>query len=184
MTDKNKALYFVALIPKEPIRSEIQNLKLDVWEKFNSKGALRSPAHITLHMPFQYREEKQDEIFQCLDQFSINRTPFEITQNGFGCFEPRVIFVNVEKSDSLQELRNDLVKHMRLSLKLENADYKNQGFHPHMTIAFRDLKKAVFPIAWKHFKNQKIEYSWECHSIFLLKHTGKEWEIFREFDFS
>jgi 2'-5' RNA ligase len=29
-----------------------------------------------------------------------------------------------------------------------------RGFHPHITIAFRDLKKAVFYKAWEEYKSK------------------------------
>ncbi len=63
-------------------------------------------------------------------------------------------------------------------VKLTTADYKNMGFYPHMTIAFRDLKKNIFPVAWEEFKNRNIDMHWQAHELCLLKHNGKKWEVF------
>ena len=51
--------YFLAIIPPEKIEKEIYGLKELVADKFHSKAALRSPAHITLHMPFLWKEAKE-----------------------------------------------------------------------------------------------------------------------------
>ena len=48
--------YFVALIPPSPVYEEAQALKEYFREKYNSKAALNSPPHITLHMPFFWKE--------------------------------------------------------------------------------------------------------------------------------
>ncbi len=45
--------YFIAIVIPEPFQVELMDIKNIVKDKFNSKGALRSPAHITLHMPFE-----------------------------------------------------------------------------------------------------------------------------------
>lgn len=182
--DKNAKLYFVALIPPEEVFQEVMALKHEVAERFKSRAALRSPPHITLHMPFQYREDREEHLFTFFSAIADQQKgPLPIRHQGFGCFEPRVIYVNVTKTEDLEALRQHLITQMRRVLKLENADYKNQGFHPHMTIAFRDLKKAAFHEAWNHFETQPFEKHWQCGSFFLLKHTGKVWDPYKEFVF-
>ena len=51
--------YFIALVPPEPLLSEIQRVKQQIFDDYGTKGALRSPGHITLHMPFSWEEEKK-----------------------------------------------------------------------------------------------------------------------------
>jgi 2'-5' RNA ligase len=53
---KDFQLYFIALIPPEPFFSEVLGLKNEVKDRFNSKAALNSPPHVTLHMPFRFKE--------------------------------------------------------------------------------------------------------------------------------
>jgi 2'-5' RNA ligase len=116
-----------------------------------------------------------------LSAYCQKRQSFQVIQNGLGAFEPRVIFVNVEESEALADLQRELLKTMRMELKLDSTNYKNQGFHPHMTIAFRDLKKSIFPEAWNHFKNKSINKTWPAEVIHLLKHKGQHWEVFKSF---
>jgi len=57
MTEKY-GRYFIAIIPAEPWYSEALQLKKEVRDVYESKGALRSPPHITLHMPFRWTLKK------------------------------------------------------------------------------------------------------------------------------
>ena len=180
---KIQRLYFVALIPPEPIKSEVWQMKEEVKTKYGPKAALKSPAHITLHMPFTFRVDREAQIIDCLKEAVLGIPSIQINHNGFGCFDPRVIYVNVEKTVPLEELKKNVVKQMRLELKLQNADYKNLPFHPHMTIAFRDLKKPIFQEAWPEYRERAYQASWECGSVCLLKHTGKDWAVLEEISF-
>src|ERR1700744_3366722 len=107
--------YFIAIVIPEPLQSEIMSLKSFVKETFNSKGALRSPAHITLHMPFEWKEEKEDILISTLHEFSF-KEQVKITLQNFSCFEPRVIFIDVIKNDALTQLQNKLVDHVKKNL--------------------------------------------------------------------
>ena len=42
------------------------NIKQEFANRFNSKAALRSPPHITLHMPFKWKEEKEVKLIDVL----------------------------------------------------------------------------------------------------------------------
>jgi 2'-5' RNA ligase len=173
--------YFIAIVPPEPLLSEIQNIKLDIFEKYKSKGALRSPGHITLHMPFSFEEGKEDKLISCLSEFQFI-TSFSISLNNYDCFEPRVIFIGVQKQDELFELQKQLVNHVKRGLNIFNQSDDMRGFHPHVTIAFRDLKKQVFYKAWEEFKIKSFSTDFICSSFSLLKHQKEEWVVFKTFD--
>ncbi len=89
--------YLVAILPPEPIAGEIYNLKEYFRDQYNTKASLNSPAHITLHMPFEF--DKEDSLSKIHD---LKFDRFEIEFENFGCFEPGVIFIGVkqkQKSD-------------------------------------------------------------------------------------
>ena len=172
--------YFVAVVPPEPLRAEITGMKLYFKEKYYASKALNSPPHITLHMPFKWKEERENEIVNVLSLFCEGIHPFGIKLAGFGAFEPRVIFVQLLENPELSKLQKKLGRSMRLGLNLFNADYKDRGFHPHLTLAFRDLKKQQFAAAWEEFQNKNYEVRFDVTSICLLKHNGHTWDIFKE----
>lgn len=178
----NLSLYFIALIPKDPHQSELMELKHWVFEDVGSKGALRSPAHITLLMPFKWRQEKEPLLFESLDKLASSMAPFNIELLNFNCFEPRVIYVDVKNNDTLTEVKTQVVKMAKQELKLTFLK-DLRGFLPHITIAFRDLKKAQFYQLWQQLKTKEFKANFEASSLALLKHNGKRWDVCKEFQF-
>lgn len=72
---------------------------------------------------------------------------------------------------------------MKVNFNIFNADYKNRGFNPHITLAFRDLKREAFKEAWPEFEKATYDKSFEVQSLVLLKHDGEKWHQLKEFRF-
>lgn len=176
-------LYFIAVIPDQNIQDQVTELKEVIRDKFGSKHALKSPPHITLHMPFKWKEAKEKVIMETLSGFVKEKDSFPLMLSGFNSFPPRVIYVDVLKSQPLIDLQSNLIKEMKVKMNLFNANYKDRGFHPHMTIAHRDLKKPMYSEAWTYFKERQVDFDFTVKSIFLLKHNGKNWDVYQEFEF-
>jgi 2'-5' RNA ligase len=176
--------YFIALVPPSPLYDDALRFKNYFKEQYNSKASLNSPPHITLHMPFRWKEEKESELVSSLSEFTLGREPFKLQLVNFDAFVPRVIFINIVPSELLTTLYKDLHRFCKRELNLFNASYRDQGFHPHMTLAFRDLKKPMFVKAWEEFQERKFSATFLIDKIVLLKHNGKIWEIFKECSFS
>lgn len=180
MTDKkSEQLYFIAIVPPEPVFTEALQLKQYFKERYNSKAALNSPPHITLHMPFSWKESKETELISGLENFCATQKSLELQLNNFSVFEPRVIFIDVVKDEKLESMQKQLKRFCKIELNLFNADYKELAFHPHVTLAFRDLKKPEFYKAWETFKEKKMEATFRVASLVLLKHDGKAWQVFK-----
>ncbi|MEQ6168255.1 MULTISPECIES: 2'-5' RNA ligase family protein [unclassified Ekhidna] len=173
----SESLYFIAVLPPEEIHNEITHLKHEVAEKFDSKHALRSPPHITLHMPFKWKDKRYEELTDVIKNLNSDLKPFGVRLKNFDFFEPRVVFVNVVENGKLEELQKKVVDACRKQLKLDNANYKNRSFHPHVTIGFRDLKKRMFYEAKKEFEERKVSFKFLVNEITLLKHDGKKWNV-------
>lgn len=172
-------LYFIALVLPEPQRSVIQQIKENFAEKYGSVHALKSPPHITLIPPFRMANQDEGLVFRFLEGFIADMSPFIITVNGFGCFKPRVIFANPVYDVSLVALHEKL--DARFSDVIPSNHTLRKGFHPHITIAFKDLSPKVFNEAWEKFKNEPLMFTFEIDRITLLKHDGKKWNIHKEF---
>ncbi|MDX1685127.1 MAG: 2'-5' RNA ligase family protein, partial [Saprospiraceae bacterium] len=168
-------LYFIALVPDEGLRGEIQHLKMEMAEHYDASHALKSPAHITLQMPFRWPEEEESQLFGSLDQLASDQSPFRVELDGFGCFTPRVIFVKVVDHAPVIQL----FERVRKSLKKADLpeDKMNDDIHPHITIATRDLDKDDFFKAWKVYKKRPFSRSFTASRLSLLKYNGKNWEI-------
>jgi 2'-5' RNA ligase len=178
-----KQKYFIALVMEVPCQNEIMDLKKLVSENYKSKGALKSPAHITLQMPFEWADKKKSKLLEQLKLFATTQNSFKYELQNFDFFEPRVIFVNVVKNEHLDILQKTLQDFLKQNLNLFGSDGKLRGFHPHVTIGFRDLKAPQFYEAKKYFSERTFYAKINCNSIALLKHDGKIWEVEEEFRF-
>jgi 2'-5' RNA ligase len=174
--------YFIALIPPSPIYDEALGQKLYFKENYNCKASLNSPPHITLHMPFRWKEKKEVELALLLDQYMRRFDPIKVCLDNYSSFPPRVIFINVVKTEALEMLQRGIQRFCKKELNLFNSNYKEQPFHPHLTLAFRDLKKPNYKKAWEEFGNREYKAEFIADRIALLKHTGKVWEVFKEFN--
>ena len=171
--------YFIAILLPEPILGQVESYKEELLKQFNLRGALRSPAHITLHRPFEWKEEKENVLIETLEKFSF-ATVFDIELLNFNCFNPRVIYVDVLKNEKLLELHTNLKYFAQNNLKLLNEVEDMRGFHPHVTIAFRDIRKNKFEEVWQQFKNRKHEANFQYAGFSLLKLNSK-WEELKFF---
>jgi len=178
-----KKLYLIAIIPPAPQYDEALRWKEYMRDHFNSKAALKSPPHITLHMPFEWKENKQDKLIRALQTFCAGRPAFSIELKNFNCFAPRVIYIDVAPQPLLQELELSLHRYCKVKLNVFHARYQDKPFHPHLTIAFRDLKPALFQKAWDEFREKKFEGTFTVDKISLLKHDGRQWLPLQDFFF-
>ena len=179
-TEKRKQ-YFIAIIPPSPVFEEALALQVYFKEKYHSKAALNSPPHITLHMPFLWNEEKEKKLVMKISEFARQCDPLKVCLDNFSSFPPRVIFMNVTESDALDELQKHLHRFFKRELDIFNANYKDRPFHPHLTLAFRDLKKTQYPIAWHEFSKKEYKAEFMADKITILKHNGKKWDILKDF---
>ncbi|MEQ8907279.1 2'-5' RNA ligase family protein [Ekhidna sp.] len=173
----SESLYFIAVVPPTEIQDEITKLKHEVAEKYESKHALRSPPHITLHMPFKWKDKRFEELKQVMEKLNSNIDSIHVELKGFDFFEPRVVYVNVIENEKLNQVQKVVVDICKKELKLDNANYKDRPFHPHVTIGFRDLKKRMFYEAKKEFVEREVSFKFRVNQITLLKHDGKKWNI-------
>lgn len=179
--DKTK-LYFIAIIPPAPIYDEALGQKTYFKDHFNSKASLNSPPHITLHMPFRWKEQKEFDLANRLENFIKGFHPIKVCLDNYSSFPPRVIFINVVKTEMLENMQRGIHRFCKKELNLFNANYKELPFHPHLTLAFRDLKKPNYKKAWEEFENREYKAEFIADKIALLKHNGKVWQVFREFN--
>lgn len=171
-------LYFVAILPPKRIYTKIRELQYEIKKKYGCKQALRPPVHITLQVPFKRPESQESQIIQQLENFAAQRSPFTITINGFGTFEPHTIFVKPEKTDELMNLQSELIDYLQTELSFTDKEIVYTHFNPHFTIAYRDLKPKYQEV-WSNFKNRGYTDRFEVEEICLLKHNYRFWEIVR-----
>ena len=179
--DKSE-LYFIALVPHEKLRNEIRAIKERMRSEYGAGHALKSPAHITLQMPFKRSSTEEPAISDALRRFAFGEGPFTIDLDGYGCFAPRVIFIRITNPEPVRALHRRLKQVLAGELQFPKGEIMND-VQPHITVATRDLTKESFADAWPEMKDEEFSGSFQVHSLFLLKHNGKHWDILEEFPF-
>jgi 2'-5' RNA ligase len=171
--------YFLAIVLPEPVLSEVEAVKRDLYEQFGLKGALRSPAHITLHRPFEWKEEKEKQLIEKLKSFDVGNS-FLLELKNYNCFVPRVIYVDVMQEPKLFYMQKELKYFAQKELGLLNEVNDMRGFHPHVTVAFRDLRKNKFNSIWETFEAREYHAKVEVQGFSLLK-LNQKWEVIENF---
>lgn len=170
-----KNLYFIAYFLSSEFEKTVTGLKTEIAEKFGVKHALKLAPHITLVPPFKMNAENEKGL---IDHFEILKLPppFLIEVDGFGHFDNRVIYLQVNKMDVLNDLKVKTVKHIEKFYKLQKDRH---GFNPHITLAHRDMSPEAFTKIWSYLHSKKLTFRAPCDNIKLLKHTGR-WQVLKE----
>lgn len=175
-------LYYIAVIPDEEVKLLIREVKEELLQDYGLKHALKSPAHITLQRPFRRIQTEEPRLFQRLMQFATEQTVFELALSGYDCFTPKVIYAAVADYQLIKELYDNLHSYLLETLGFVTTELSTD-FHPHMTVATKDLTVAIFEKLWPLFKERSLSGIFTVDSIYVLKHNGKHWDVYKRFPF-
>ncbi|MBD3638097.1 MAG: RNA 2',3'-cyclic phosphodiesterase [Crocinitomicaceae bacterium] len=174
------SLYFIAILTPDPVTKKIRQVQEDFALNYKSDRQLKIPVHVTLIPPFKMKDRELNALSRGVRDCCKYHPPFELYLNGFGAFDKRVIYVDLLESRQLSNIQKDVQQQM---MKF-NLDVTNRQFKPHITVANRDLKKEQFDLAWQKYENTEFAGSFLVQAVVLLKHNGKQWDVFESFDLS
>lgn len=175
-------LHFIAIIPPSPLKEKVSLIKKDFANKYGAIHALKSPPHITLIPPFKMNKSIELKVSDFLHDFVVNVKPFYITLEGYDHFKPHVIFLKPLINSEIKDLHRNLTN--QFYQIFPSGKPSKRRFHPHMTIAFRDLTPKMFYAAWEYYKKAEFNTEFLVDQICLLKHNGKIWEEHKEYHFT
>lgn len=170
----NRALYFVAIVLPEPLSSEVRKLQEYTANHFNSRHALKSPPHLTLVAPFAVYDAANTPGAILAKACSLWK-PLNVTLEGFGNFGRRVIFVRVLESPEMAAMARGLSEQLRAAGF--DVRVETRPFHPHVTLAFRDLSPGMFQRAFDYFNALPFSAEFQARHIALLKHEQGRWHV-------
>lgn len=175
-------LYLIAIVAPDEVNRQVLVWKNYMLHRFNCRIALRLPAHITLVPPVIMHPAQEKLLEHALAEFARQQSVFPVHLKDFSAFAPRVIYVQVEQGITLLQLKKELEAVLQ---QTNNFPLKKEErpFHPHITIANRDLKKGDFAAAWQYFQELSFEVTFEACAISLLAHTGERWKIVADYPF-
>lgn len=171
--------YFLAIVPEGEFQERVTNLKLEIRDRFQAKYALKSPPHVTVKMPFIFNEAKEEQLIERLRSFRSNYEPINLTIKGVKTFGERVIYLDVHAKQDLYNFQSDLKTFCKRELNLVD-ELSDRNFQPHMTIAFKDIKKSQFQNILQFVTEMRLVQKIEVSNIMLLKRVGGVWELYEK----
>lgn len=130
-----------------------KNIIFDVAKRFSVEGVTRNRPvpHITLFGPFAIKNERKmiSEVINACKNYDL--VPFNV--KGFGHFnnpKNKVIYLDIEPSAQLQDLRRDIATRLSKLTSTKEFD-RDFDFKFHATVAFKDIDNK-FEKIWKYIK--------------------------------
>ena len=184
MTDQTApsghAMFYFGLVCPSEVEDRVRLLKQWVRDRYGSKTAMKSPAHITLVPPFWWPTDRVETLQEMAGQFRFAISGLDLRLNGYGHFRKRVIYISVEENGALSSLRSDFNTYMKPLLGAMLKDDAHE-FTPHVTIATRDLSPAAFDGTWAYLQHRPFEARMTLRAISLLVLKEGRWEIFKQY---
>lgn len=180
-SSSGSARFFVAMLPPQPLLDEITAVKQDIWQRFGSKAALRSPPHITLQPPFEWPLGQVGQLEKHLVTFAQSQISIPVRLEGFNAFAPRVLYIDVAQTGELMAIQSELMAHLEATCGIVDRVAKIRSFTPHVTVGFRDLAPAAFHQAWAEFCDRPFIADFVAENITLFHHDGQMWQIASQF---
>lgn len=169
-------MYFMAIVLPEDLNKEILHYKQYMLDTYNCKVGLKSPAHITITPPYWMERAKEYNLLIHLDAVCSGVSSFPVTTRNFSAFKPRTIFIDVAVDEALR-LAKKSIDQFFLEHKEYGAKMESRPFHPHITIATRDLYKKAFAEAWSYFENKEFSTQFIATGLAILRHNKVNWDV-------
>ena len=176
-------LKLIALIIPEPLKSLVIEEQESIRDRWGPKHALRTPPHITIIPPIEVNNDEIKLLWSLAEEIAKRRSPFEIEFDGYGAFKPRVVFIHPLLTDALEKLYTDWRQMLEKNLAHVLEKYPDRPYHPHLTLAHRNVDKDTFSEMWCYFKERELKANIPFDRFSILKHQPDGWKIEEEFKF-
>ncbi len=171
------SLYYMAIVCPEPVNDRVRELKSYMNATYGCEAASKSPAHLTIVPPFRAEDELEKSLKEFAEIFSMGILPFEVKLDGIGQFGDRVLFINADGGDSLQNLEKECMAEFEEKFPSILFGMKPE-FHPHVTIATRDIPEGKIDDARNYLEREFNEtLPFEVRDIRVLKLEKGYWNI-------
>ncbi|MDF7810954.1 2'-5' RNA ligase family protein [Hymenobacter sp. YC55] len=167
-------LYLVAVLPPEPVFSQVWAMKQEVHHLTGSRNAVRLPPHITLIPPIRQPDEFEAKCAATLIDFAATQTAFTVGLHDFAWFGNRTLFVHVSEAGPIKAFHVALTDWC--ATHLPDVPREKRPFTPHMTLATRDLPAAQVPELRQLFSARPYAATFPVQTLTLFRHDGQQWQ--------
>nr|WP_121269354.1 2'-5' RNA ligase family protein [Pedobacter schmidteae] len=171
-----QSLFFIAILPPTAISNDIDEIRKQCSLDHKVYKALKPPVHITIIPPFRLEQVLESKLISYLE-LCRNFQPFEQKLKDYAGFPPRVIFINAMKNPGITALHKQIKDRIKTFLKESRG-----SINPHITIAYRDVEPQVYMQIMEEYSKRNFQADFIVNKFALLKHDGKKWNLFKEFE--
>ncbi|MES2774227.1 MAG: 2'-5' RNA ligase family protein [Bacteroidota bacterium] len=169
------ALYYIAALCPGDVNEQVSRFKLYMQEKYGSRAAQKSPAHLTIVPPFKAEEDMEKLLKDFVEAYNVGLVPFEVQLKNFDHFEGRVLFVDVVPNEALNAMEQDV--NTQFTSEFPSIIFRTKPeFHPHVTIATRDIPEHKFNEIWQYFQQQQLDAVYPCKELTVMKLDRGVWQ--------
>lgn len=174
-----KKYSYISIIENESIK----NIQNKIYQLTGSKlYQTEWPLHITVGAGICIEENDFNKISSELEKIANINSKFHVNLTGIlfkknlqlkkinSAYEPYVVYIGVDVSDQLQKL----VKQIDTVLRKYNIWFEIMPYHPHITIAGRDITKERFNLLQKEFANKTFSATIEIENFSMVLAPSKE----------
>jgi 2'-5' RNA ligase len=131
-----------------------------------------------LKAPFKLPVERHEYLTRWFTSLIINEQSFQIKIEDFSSFlNNKVIFINPQPSVPLVTLQQSIIRQFKKEFPEITISQLEKDFHPHITVAYRDLTAGRFADAWSEYRSKKYSAVFPVNGFHLLQHDTKRWNI-------
>ena len=160
----------------EDAHNFMTQLQVEILRRHGVNDGLTAVPHITLKLGFKTPDLAVFADY--LDEVAKSTPAFEITLRGISSFEEGIIFVDVEPSPELDQLRRRIVRELSERFQITPKPLEDNRFHFHATLAY-GLPQTVFEQEIARLSPLKPSFCFEARTIAMLCHTGDHWITYR-----
>jgi len=167
MEHSTKPLYLVAIVPPEPLRSQLRAMQEEYHAIVGGEKVLKIPPYITLSAPILC--EDPDGFIARLRETVPGRESFLVDLTRLERFPHHpTLYYAIDKTDTIQKLHEDIlavVKDFRvrdftsyyrqakgragLLLRVYGSEYVLERFSPHLSLTRHDSDRDKFRAFWE-----------------------------------
>ncbi|MGF1512527.1 MAG: 2'-5' RNA ligase family protein [Elainellaceae cyanobacterium] len=171
--------FFIALMLPPEVEAYANSVIAELRDRYQTRTARAAP-HITLQPPFLWDDEPQamDTLAQGISAIAAQHAPVPVCLEGFSAFKPRVLYIDVCKTEALLDLQSHMAHHLEAYFGI--ADPKPRPYTPHVTVASRNLSPGLFRRIWVDLRSRPAHFEFICDRLTLLVHRG-QWHIHSDY---
>jgi|GEM_PF-951451 len=178
MVWRMKQLFMLAIEPPADLAARIDAIRQEFAARYRCSAGLRPQVHLTLYPPFRINRIEAEVVAGKLAGWAATQQPFTLSIPGFDCFRRNgVLFLALRDTERLNMVYQETVRIIDPHVLPQD---RNRPFHPHITIAKRDIPKSRLREALDEYLPRHFSETFTVDRLFFWRHNGSSWKTMEE----